>query len=220
MNEPFQVEDSLRRKDKNEQFLNSIGVPVNKHLPYVEGENVTRLRTPQEVAKRAIVLYVIVLVANGFDNKQFSDWLKKESLWESVSKSEKQFLESNNPDKSSIRNNSWRAESLWVLLWALSKIETLELPMDLCDPPLVQSILPEFECDCYAFIEKAALRSVSEILDATDLIYRIHWAVVEARLHNQEMPNGFDASVVYERHYALNWLTYYAEDWDDITTDT
>jgi hypothetical protein len=27
--------------------------------------------------------------------------------------------------------------------------------------------------------------------------------------------------VVYERHYALNWLTgYMDQDWDDISTDT
>jgi len=52
------------------------------------------------------------------------------------------------------------------------------------------------------------------------LIYRIHWAVVEAQLHKQPMPAGLNADVVYERHYALNWLTYYGDDWDNVSTDT
>lgn len=53
-----------------------------------------------------------------------------------------------------------------------------------------------------------------------DLIYRIDWAIVDARLNNKEPPGGFDPGVVFERHYALNWLTRYSDDWDDVTTDT
>jgi hypothetical protein len=32
---------------------------------------------------------------------------------------------------------------------------------------------------------------------------------------------SYNAGVVQERHYALNWLIgYCGQDWDDITTDT
>ena len=51
--------------------------------------------------------------------------------------------------------------------------------------------------------------------------YRYHWAVVDARVNGLEIPSDIDASVVYERHYALNWLVGYSgQEWDDISTDT
>jgi uncharacterized protein DUF4272 len=32
---------------------------------------------------------------------------------------------------------------------------------------------------------------------------------------------NLDSGVVYERHYALNWLIgYMGREWDDVTTDT
>jgi hypothetical protein len=69
--------------------------------------------------------------------------------------------------------------------------------------------------------EDADLRPQSELLSAADLIYRYHWAVVDARLKGQEPPAGLEGAVVYERHYALNWLIGYSgPDWDDISTDT
>jgi hypothetical protein len=72
------------------------------------------------------------------------------------------------------------------------------------------------------FIRDAKLLSADEILDATDLIYRYDWVCVNSRLNGKLAPAGLDASVVYERHYALNWLTGYLDkaDWDDVTTET
>ena len=80
--------------------------------------------------------------------------------------------------------------------------------------------MPKLGTSSRDFIETAQLRSVSEILDETDRIYRIHWAVREAQLKEQPVPAGLDPDVVWERHYALNWLTWYADEWDDVTTDT
>jgi hypothetical protein len=71
------------------------------------------------------------------------------------------------------------------------------------------------------FRQNAKLRSKQEILDQADLILRLNWACVNARVKNEPMPGGLDASVVYERHYSLNWLIRYMDQaWDDVTTDT
>jgi len=131
------------------------------------------------------------------------------------------FLESDNPTQEEIMAATWRIESLWTLLWALGKIEKSDLPRELCDTELVQNLMSWTEEDsCATFVNGAELRSPSELLDETDLIYRIHWAVVDARLNDEGAPGGFDPGVVYERHYALNWLTCYSDNWDDVTTDT
>ena len=70
-------------------------------------------------------------------------------------------------------------------------------------------------------VNGANLRSVEEVLDEADRIYRLHWAVVDARLRGQKAPADLEAGVVYERHYALNWLIgYLGSEWDDVSTDT
>jgi len=67
----------------------------------------------------------------------------------------------------------------------------------------------------------ARLRPAEEIYDANEGIYQMHWAVRDARLNDKPVPNGYDAGVVQERHYALNWLIGYSgQDWDDVSTDT
>ena len=71
------------------------------------------------------------------------------------------------------------------------------------------------------FIKNAKLRSISDILNENDLIYRYHWAVVESRVNGLNIPSEINPSIVMERHYALNWLIgYMNQAWDDISTDT
>jgi hypothetical protein len=214
-------DSSLVRKERNIQLLESLAVPVNPTLPRVESEAEARFRDPKDVAKRAIVLYFVISVAHEADRESALSWLKDEGLWDAVSPKEKDFLETDNPPREEIISATWRIESLWTLLWALGKIERSNLPRELCDTELVQSIMSWTEEDSSAtFVNGAELRSRSEMLDETDLIYRIHWAVVDARLNNGEVPGEFESGVVYERHYALNWLTCYSDNWDDVTTDT
>lgn len=87
------------------------------------------------------------------------------------------------------------------------------------------------------FISTARLRSESEIYDANEEIYHIHWRVRDAQFRHEPTPPGklprmpvedmqppaesYDSGVVQERHYGLNWLIgYCGQDWDEVTTDT
>lgn len=199
----------------------SIGVRINPSLPVIESEADAKLRTPEDVAKRVIILNAVVHSAHGLDRQDVSAWLKSENIWDSVSPQERQFLEGSNPTEQDRINATWRAESVWTLLWALGKIETLELPTKECDIDFIQTLMLSPGTSCAEFIKQSKLRSVAEILDATDLIYRIHWVVRDAQLNNQEIPGSFVPGIAYERHYALNWLVGYSDqEWDEITTDT
>ena len=64
------------------------------------------------------------------------------------------------------------------------------------------------------------LRDIEELLDEADLIYRYDWACVDARLKHQQAPAGLNASVVLERHGALNWLIQRDGDWDHPDVNT
>jgi hypothetical protein len=66
------------------------------------------------------------------------------------------------------------------------------------------------------------LRSKAEILDQTDRLYRLHWAVRDAELNGLPPPAGIEPGVVLEWHHAANWMTRYEneDDWDAVGTGT
>jgi hypothetical protein len=65
------------------------------------------------------------------------------------------------------------------------------------------------------------LRPTAEILDLLDLTYRAHWRMREAARSQEPPPEGWDAGVLQERHYALNWLIRFEDAaWDEVDTPT
>ncbi len=211
--------DSVERKNATESFLTQRNIPVNPHLPYVESIRNAKLQNAEDVAKRVIVLYHVASVGFGIEPEIAIEFLEKNNLWDSASPEERAFLETSNPTKQQLVNATWRVESIWVLLWALGDVDDLDFPTRQISADEIHRRFPS-AADTARFIAESKLRSAEQILDATDMIYRIHWAVRDAQLKGQETPGGVDAGVVLERHYSLNWLTLYAEEWDDVTTDT
>lgn len=217
------TEKQVARKANSEQLIKTNGIKLNVNLPYVESEEETTLRSPKEVAQRVAVLAAVNLVAFGnFSSKDITDYLKRYNLWEYTTANEKAFLA--NPTQAAKDNETWKVEGIWTLLWSLKVVPDLEFPKELAD---LNKISPDnypftgLNKDPNIFITKMTeLRSKSEILDASDLYYRIDWACVDARVNNVAMEK-VHPSIVYERHYALNWLVNYMdEEWDDITCDT
>lgn len=146
-------------------------------------------------------------------------WLRKEGLWADVSPQEAAFLCDKEPERKAYVGATWRAEALYVLLWALGKIEKLAKPAAICQEPL-HEIVPYLKSP-KQFLRGVSLRPQKEIDARYEETYQARWKVVDARLNGKPAPKRIDPGVVYERHYALNWLKgYMGQDWDDITTDT
>ena len=93
-------------------------------------------------------------------------------------------------------------------------------PQAIADAQRMLQIFPKPLSATASFVQDAQLRSTAERFGACDEILEIHWAVRDAQLDNREIPNNYHPGVVRERHFALNWLTYYDDEWDEITTDT
>ena len=115
----------------------------------------------------------------------------------------------------------WKYESYWVLVWALGFVDELNFPDTIVDGPTAIGIVAKFS-NLDEFIAAAKLRDIDEILDEADLIYRYHWACVNARINNLPMPKKLDEGVVMERRAGLWWIVDMDKenDWDNVAMDT
>ncbi|MCB0647940.1 MAG: DUF4272 domain-containing protein [Saprospiraceae bacterium] len=210
---------AIERKQFTEGMLIDLGIPYIGHLPAIEEESETQLRSPQEIAKRILVLTYLGYIGEVEEDKSnVVDFLKSENLWSSASPIEqRQFLSKEMFNPQELIDISWRSECVWILLWAIKKYDKIDLPTVEVSIEDILDFLPDFMSSTEEFIENSVLREKSEILDQSDLLYRLHWAV--RNCDNEKM--SLNPGVVRERHYAINWLTYYEQlEWDDITTDT
>lgn len=214
------TESGNARKSKTNALLIARKIPVASALPPIEGDEIARIRPVAEVAQRALALMIVAVKAEGLEDEIVQQVIAAFGIAPFLSPQESAFIQNPNPSQQDKINFIWRYESLWTLLWALGHIDSLEFPDKICDVPKSVQVIHEagsFE----AFLAKSTLRSVGEILDQCDLAYRLNWAVVNARLRGEAAPANMESGVVYERHYALNWLRcYFDQEWDNVRTDT
>lgn len=208
------------RKECTHSFLRKMRIPFLEQLPLVVDHTVASFRNEKDVAGKAVVLYGLIHVAHGArSSNEMMTYFTKYDLWKHVSTEEREYLEKKTRTSEEDNGITWRIENLNVLLWALGNFETLSLPVNTCDLTKYKT-LPGPDADPTGWIRDAKLRNKEEILNETDRVYRMHWATREATLKGKPGPAGLSDDIVMERHFALNWLTMYADDWDDIRTDT
>lgn len=210
--------EQQERKKRSEEIINSEGINVNHFLPCIESSHEAKIQSKEDIALRTLCLLVVAVKAEGLEQEIVNDIIDIYQLHEHFSPKEIDFINNLSPSEHEKIQNIWRYESAWTLLWALGYIESLGTPDVICDAAYACSLMKERTRE--EFIAESELRSIEKILDQSDLIYRYHWAVVDARLKGNRVPL-IDSSIVYERHYALNWLTHYCDqEWDEISTDT
>ena len=209
-------EEQLKRKEKSEAYLSQNGIKVNKNLPCVSSSETVELRTLKEVIDRAYSLLIIAVKGEGIEQEYLIKTVEAKNI-DSFSQKENQVYHSVSLDDQTRAYATWRYESLYTMLWALGKIAELKYPSEICDVQTIVSTI--FEPSRSAFEATAQLRNTSEILDELDKTYRMNWACVDARINGQNVGGNINPSVVYERHYSLNWLTKYEnQEWDDVQT--
>lgn len=217
------------RKERSIEILKAYNVPYIEHLPVIETADCVRIRTAEEIARRAVAcLFAIQVACDASDGhaglkksrKFFSEKLAEFGVEGFLTHKERKIFweKCSNQEFCSM---TWKYEAYWVLLWALGIVEKLDFPADACDCEFAINAV----ADCNGmdeFMERVQLRDISEILDEADLIYRYDWACVDARIHEEMAPAGLNPDVVYERHCALNWLIDAdgADDWDNVSTNT
>ena len=211
--------EAKARKQRSETVLRAEAVPVNAALPVIETENRARRRSKEEVAYRALALLTVAVRGEGLDEGTTQKIVKLYGLAPHFTPKERAFLQDDSASQQDRAQFTWRYEAAWTLLWAIGFVDKLEKPSKICDVSRAVRLMKERTVQ--RFITESKLRSLREILDQADRIYRYHWAVVDARVKGQPSPAGLEPDVTVERHHALNWLIgYMDQEWDDVTTDT
>ena len=222
-------EADRERKMRSIVILKEKGIPFLEHLKASVFESECKIPDKEVIIHRLACIFTACVQSEIYTSGQFencqemaaeeiaqmeeryqiSDWLSPE---------ERDYLE--NPDKDPALHNrfGWRYECCSVLLWALSMMELKE-PTEICNASELGAVIWNHTFD--SLMEAAVLRSRDEILDMQDLVLRYDWACVDARVHHKEVPM-LCSDIVFEWHYALNWLVQAdgIADWDRVTTTT
>jgi hypothetical protein len=216
------AEDTIaanERTERSQAQLKEEGVPYIYHLRNLPDDETIMLRSKEEVLKRAIALNLIARRADGESLEWFKQKVVQYHLEDSISEQETIFAEMEDPEEYRVIMFSQRIEASWVLLWALGFVSQLLRPDDFCDANAANELIDKHSYE--QLLQEANLRSVREIMDKLDLHFRYHWAATDAELYGRKAPAKLLSDVVYQRHYALNWLTHYqGQAWDEVTADT
>lgn len=224
------TENQMRRRNENMKYLFDKNIYVME-LPVNEDDEVAKLRSKEEIVKRAFGTMLISLYSECLLNPAENMKVKKarkfiygvmkehgiKDLSEVLSPDELEYFNDDKSEQKTRIHYSWAYENLYALEWALGLDEWTDVT-GICDvPKSVRVMRGTYEEIC----NKAQVRSKKEILDKADLVYRMDWACVDARIHRLQSPAGMEPGVVNARHKTLNWLICMDDaEWDHVDTST
>jgi hypothetical protein len=211
------------RKRRTEAVLAQHDLHAPAYLPPLVSEPELQLRDARSITERALAVFIAALRAESLASDtpiSIQEIRSRMPLaFDQMSPEELSFMANPDPSSEDIAKFGWRYEGLFVLLWALGVTDDLPFPEGICDVSQVAATM--LELDAEAFMQTARTRPAGEILDALDLHYRLHWVIRQARTNEEEHPQDLNDGVVFERHYALNWLIQFEDcEWDNVDTPT
>jgi len=215
------TKDQKERRARSEKVCESRGIPIyqNPNSLFVDAEEQVEIRSKDQVVDRAFALLYLGMKSEGVEQVYLDEMDINYKVATKLTPNEMAYAFAKTATEQQQINANWRYEGLHVLLWALGYIDDLVYPDKLCK--VADDVKIIYELGPAKFRGQATLRSKQEILDQADLILRFDWACVNARVKKEEAPGNLNSSVVYERHYVLNWLIQFMDqDWDDVRTDT
>ena len=221
------------RRLKTFEKLKKQKIAVNEYLPLLQPGESVKLKSMEEVKKRALGSMISIQLAcsirNGEDygnslvmirqmmnewNISIDDLLPKERVL-ILNK----FTQKDNTDeisKQDVIDIVWTYETYYSLIWSLDLIGDREFAdaSNICNTVRAVSIA--------GMINDIAsgLRNTEKILDMTDLFYCYHWACEEKRIRPETSTGKLNSEVVVERRRGLEWLISEEEDWNQISLDT
>lgn len=213
------------RKERSEQKILKRGIGINKWLPMIPPSSTVKLRDIDDICRRAIAALLSTQVAfeisnqNYKDVKFFVDLMKKFNVSDCLNAKEQNLVNAVFSQQD-VTDVIWEYECYWSLVWALGLVDDIEDAGTVCDCETAVHLVAD--CGSYEeFRSKCKIRDIEEILDMLDLYYRYHWATVQHKWIDKELPIGdLNEEIVFERRRGLEWLISDEDNWYDISLDT
>jgi hypothetical protein len=206
-------------KAESEQWILNAGGTILDSLPWI-GMGELSLRDKDDIARRALVLHILVNISFGAPLKFCKDWLQRYALLGAVSQKELQALSSSETlDEKTQSMLRWNIESLQTAAWIGGFTDdltpTLAIPNSLASyfPNLRTGESPD------RFLQEFTCRSLEEIYPVLDLFYRAHWHTTNCGLTGKD-PSPMNHGIVHCRRKMLEWAAHAACDWDNVEMST
>ena len=214
--------EQIVRKRNSERLLRGLGLPVYPWQPMVLGEEDALPWDWATVLGRMVGLGIVAIKAANLLGgsppalvfNEIRDKVDRYDLDPVLSPKERAFINDPAPSASDITQFAWRAESCWLLMWALGRVDE---PLG---PPYTQLDWDRFREIFWSCVEETMFRprSLAELLDEYDLTFRCYWPAQYFYENDIPQPGGFDRNVLIERYHSLQWLLM-RFDWDDWNDD-
>jgi hypothetical protein len=181
----------------------------------IGGELGDKPRTSKEIAERALCIFVLIehAMTDHEDTIERRLWIEDKGLQNSLTKTEREYLYSENPTEQQDINATWLSECLCVLLWSIGYHDTIPSEEDKYDAESSMDFMPEYcEVTVDEFIDKSICRPLAELYEmALDIKYT----------HGKARTSTQGSEIIQERHLAINWVVGYCGlPWEQVTTDT
>ena len=205
-------------KAKNTKALQSMGIDVIDHLPYLDDPD---FRDSKEVAKRMMILLALFQLHLGAPTEIIKNWIEKNGLQNYLTEEEKKFLKSNFkelPEQDKI-DIYWYIEAIWAFAWIGGLHNNLTFNSEVEDT--LAAMLPDIKANDSAdqFINNFKIRNSLEVFEMLDRFYRAHWFSRNNSLTGK-VSDKADLDLIIERRKALEYVCYQEYVWDDISLDT
>lgn len=203
------------RKEASELRLHKRGIRLNLQLPVIESEDEIIVRSAQEILARMQALQFLWQHLPGSPEPTH-----KACDPSALSANERDFVHQAQVDVAAALAHHPEfadvAEAWYFLAWAGGWVTQLAIPGQAQSVSAIQALMAE------SAQVPIRLRRNSELLDWSDLLYRLHWAVRHAQLSGREIPGRLYVPAIQQWHKAVNWLCCYDEqdDWDLVSTET
>ena len=220
--------DEIRRA-KSIEILKKHDVNIPAEMPVQIRESKAKLRDSEEILDRLVALFACALKAQAYTSSAREISAPHVFVANAVKRLDNQYgvsrlFTSKEADYivrgREIQHSAFklRMESCQVLLWALGLIN-IGWPSERADAESLLRIIRDADTEMLLKIAKP--RPVSTVLSMHDVIFRLHSICVRTDEETLKAMN-IDHDVVYERHYALNWLLTAdgITDWDMVIPKT
>lgn len=219
------------RKEASELQLHKRGIRINVQLHVIEADEEVTLRKAAEVEARLWALWAVSQAAASADSAQtraIYNYLHQHDLLKTLSPQESGFLSQTSASAEQTQPFRERLHAFHFLCWCAGLLDKIDLGNKPINSAMLLRYFPTISASGQLSESATPLSNVIKlrrkdvIMDWSDLLYRLHWAVRHAQLNDKPSPGNIDSVMVREWHQAVNWMCCYDDEpeWDKVSTET